>query len=55
MDAQIKRWYGSPKHRTKAMRGMHNSKTPQIQADGFVIFHSFVKGIEQIEPKQILG
>ncbi len=43
-NAKMERWHGSLKQRTKVMRGMHNSKTAQIQADGFVIFHNYVKG-----------
>jgi len=43
-NAKMERWHGSLKQRTKVMRGMHNSKTAQIQADGFAIFHNYIKG-----------
>lgn len=43
-NAKMERWHGSLKQRTKVMRGMHSSKTAQVQADGFVIFHNFIRG-----------
>lgn len=39
----IERWHGTLKKRTKVMRGMHNSKTAQDVADGFVLYYNFIR------------
>jgi len=39
----IERWHNTLKQRTKVMRGMHNSKTAQNLADGFVLYYNFIR------------